>query len=117
MIDEALPGAGENDVKVRWNYHGVWAWWWEVDNAFITACEPIVPLRSPGQDRRHRARRLRDDRPDHPAAAGTTCTYCYEVTNTGDVTLNLHDLDDSQLGTIFNSFAYSLTPGALTRSC
>ena len=32
-------------------------------------------------------------------AAGTTVYYCYEVTNTGDVTLNLHDLTDDVLGT------------------
>ena len=43
---------------------------------------------------------------------GTTVYYCYEVTNTGDVTFNLHDLVDDQLGTIFTGFAYALTPGA-----
>ncbi|MEP0774761.1 MAG: immune inhibitor A, partial [Acidobacteriota bacterium] len=44
--------------------------------------------------------------------AGTTVYYCYEVTNTGNVTLNLHDLVDSELGTIFSGFSYSLIPGA-----
>jgi hypothetical protein len=42
--------------------------------------------------------------------AGTTVYYCYTVTNTGDVTLNLHDLDDDQLGTIFMGLNYALTP-------
>jgi hypothetical protein len=44
--------------------------------------------------------------------AGTEVYYCYTVTNTGDVTLNLHDLADDQLGTLFTGFAYALTPGA-----
>ncbi len=45
-------------------------------------------------------------------AAGTTVYYCYTVTNTGDVTLNLHDLDDDVLGTIFSGLNYALTPGS-----
>lgn len=43
---------------------------------------------------------------------GTDVTYCYEVTNDGDTTLNLHNLIDSELGSILNTFAYALTPGA-----
>ncbi|MDX9953871.1 MAG: choice-of-anchor J domain-containing protein, partial [Anaerolineae bacterium] len=43
---------------------------------------------------------------------GTTVYYCYTVMNTGDVTLNLHNLVDDQLGTIFSGFNYALTPGA-----
>jgi hypothetical protein len=45
-------------------------------------------------------------------APGTTVYYCYEVTNTGDVTLNLHDLTDDVLGTIFSGLSYALTPGS-----
>ncbi len=45
-------------------------------------------------------------------ASGTTVYYCYEVENTGNVTLNLHDLVDSELGTILDGFSYALTPGA-----
>jgi uncharacterized repeat protein (TIGR01451 family) len=44
--------------------------------------------------------------------AGTTVYYCYEVTNTGNTTLNLHDLTDDQLGTLFSGLAYALTPGS-----
>ncbi len=44
--------------------------------------------------------------------AGTDVTYCYEVTNTGDVTLNLHDLDDSELGNLLSGLSYALAPGA-----
>ena len=43
---------------------------------------------------------------------GTTVYYCYTVTNTGDVTLNLHDLDDDVLGTILSGFNFALAPGA-----
>ncbi len=42
---------------------------------------------------------------------GTTVYYCYTVANTGDVTLNLHDLVDNQLGTIFSGLNYALAPG------
>ena len=45
-------------------------------------------------------------------ASGTTVYYCYEVTNTGNVTLNLHNLTDSALGTIFTGLNYALTPGS-----
>jgi hypothetical protein len=42
---------------------------------------------------------------------GTDVTYCYTVTNTGNVTLDLHDLDDSELGSLLSGFAYDLNPG------
>jgi hypothetical protein len=35
-----IAGAGENDVVVRWHYVANWAWWWQVDNVTVTACEP-----------------------------------------------------------------------------
>lgn len=43
---------------------------------------------------------------------GTTVTYCYEVTNTGSLTLTRHNLEDSALGGILNDFLYNLAPGA-----
>ncbi len=45
-------------------------------------------------------------------AEGTAVTYCFEVTNTGEVTLALHDLDDTDLGNILDGFAFDLLPGA-----
>ncbi|MCB8916396.1 MAG: proprotein convertase P-domain-containing protein [Ardenticatenaceae bacterium] len=42
----------------------------------------------------------------------TVVYYCYTVSNTGNVTLTVHDLLDDQLGTIFTGFAYDLAPGA-----
>lgn len=45
-------------------------------------------------------------------AAGTTVYYCYEVTNTGEITLPLHDLMDSELGSVLSGFAFDLAPGA-----
>ena len=38
--------------------------------------------------------------------------YCYKVTNTGNITLSQHTLEDDQLGTLLSDFSYSLTPGA-----
>ncbi len=43
---------------------------------------------------------------------GTTVYYCYAVANTGNLTFYLHDLDDDQLGAIFASLPYTLTPGS-----
>ena len=43
---------------------------------------------------------------------GATVYYCYTVTNTGDVTLSVHDLTDDQLGTVLEDFAFDLEPGA-----
>jgi hypothetical protein len=43
---------------------------------------------------------------------GATVYYCYEVTNTGALTLTSHDLTDSELGVILDDFPYSLAPGA-----
>ncbi len=44
--------------------------------------------------------------------AGTEVFYCYEVTNTGDVAFEVHNLVDDQLGTILSGFAFVLAPGA-----
>jgi hypothetical protein len=44
--------------------------------------------------------------------AGTDVTYCYEVTNSGGITLNTHDLFDDQLGPLLSFFHYELAPGA-----
>jgi hypothetical protein len=42
---------------------------------------------------------------------GDDVYYCYEVRNTGDITLTLHDLDDDQLGPLLSAFPYGLGPG------
>jgi uncharacterized repeat protein (TIGR01451 family) len=43
---------------------------------------------------------------------GTEVTYCFEVVNTGEETLVLHDLVDSELGALLEDFVYDLAPGA-----
>jgi len=43
---------------------------------------------------------------------GTTVYYCYTVTNTGDVMLDVHDLEDNILGPILIDFPFDLMPGA-----
>ncbi|MCB8943212.1 MAG: proprotein convertase P-domain-containing protein [Ardenticatenaceae bacterium] len=50
---------------------------------------------------------------------GTAVTYCYRVANTGNVTLTVHDLTDSELGTVLADFSFTLAPGgsaALTQT-
>jgi hypothetical protein len=44
--------------------------------------------------------------------AGREVYYCYTIENTGGVTLTLHTLDDSELGTLFSNLAYNLAPSA-----
>jgi hypothetical protein len=44
-------------------------------------------------------------------ATGTDVYYCYEVTNTGTVTFNFHDLVDDQLGVLLDTFPCTLAPG------
>ncbi len=46
------------------------------------------------------------------ANSGMPVYYCYEVANTGLFTLPLHDLVDTELGSILSGFAYDLAPGA-----
>lgn len=46
--------------------------------------------------------------------AGTEVTYCYAVTNTGQVTLTLHTLDDSTLGALLTDEELDLAPLAST---
>ncbi|MBV7328370.1 hypothetical protein KFU94_08940 [Chloroflexi bacterium TSY] len=43
---------------------------------------------------------------------GSTVSYCYTVTNTGDVAFVTHSLRDDQLGTIFSDRTITLNPGA-----
>jgi hypothetical protein len=46
--------------------------------------------------------------------AGTEVYYCFQVENTGDVTLNFHSLVDSELGTILDGLPYVLEPGVFS---
>jgi len=41
----------------------------------------------------------------------TDVIYCYRVTNTGNVILDLHDLVDNVVGKIYSGFAYTFQPG------
>jgi hypothetical protein len=42
---------------------------------------------------------------------GGTVYYCYEVTNTGNITLSLHDVVDERLGSVISNVTYELGPG------
>jgi subtilisin-like proprotein convertase family protein len=41
---------------------------------------------------------------------GSNVTYCYKVTNTGNISLTTHDLWDNQLGAILSGFSLTLPP-------
>jgi hypothetical protein len=41
-LDISSAAAGHDDVKIRWHYYVVYAWYWEVDNVMVWgAAEPI----------------------------------------------------------------------------
>lgn len=85
--------------------------WW-IDDFVVTYCEePIIPeitmQKTVGTEAGVCATTDTIE-----VVNGETVYYCYEVTNTGNVTLSLHDLDDDQLGQLLNDFAFDLAPGA-----
>ncbi len=43
--------------------------------------------------------------------AGSDVVFCYEATNSGEVRLDRHDLEDDVSGSLLNDFAFSLEPG------
>ncbi|MCB0201790.1 MAG: pre-peptidase C-terminal domain-containing protein, partial [Anaerolineae bacterium] len=96
----------DSDTSV--NYAGL-----AIDDVAVTACQPVqassISLdKTVGTDPNTCAA---NDEISLPYGGGDV-TYCYEVTNTGDVSFNTHDLDDSELGNIFTGLSYLLTPGA-----
>ncbi len=44
-------------------------------------------------------------------AGGDEVFYCYEVTNTGNITLSIHTLNDDVIGNIFDNLPHDLGPG------
>ena len=115
LVTQPLTGAaGQSNVQVRWHYaQAGWDYWWQVDSAFITACEPIPSNPAITLDKTVGTDPTVCAATDQiTVAAGTDVTYCYEVTNTGDVSFNTHNLVDSELGALLTNFSYTLTPGA-----
>jgi len=101
--------AGEADVWLRFRYSGDgWDWYAQVDELQLTCTLPAITLDMTvgttsgvcGTDE------------EIVVAPGTTVTYCYTVTNTGNTPLDLHDLVDDQLGTLLTAFSNTLAPGA-----
>jgi len=43
---------------------------------------------------------------------GAEVEVCYTITNTGDVTLNFHDLEDTEFGVLLDDFGFALDPDA-----
>jgi hypothetical protein len=115
LVTQALTGAaGENDVQVRWHYaQAAWDYWWQVDNAFVTACEPIpanpaITLdKTVGTD----PQRLRGDGPDHRAGWHRSDLLLRGDQHRQRRVQHPH-LVDSELGTILSNFPYTLSAGA-----
>lgn len=102
----------EPSVMARFRYYGdAWDWYAQVDDVSVS-CQ------APGQPGIEIAKTVGTD-PSVCAAsdeiyvpAGSDVYYCYEVTNTGTLTLTMHDLVDSELGQLLTGFPFDLTPGS-----
>ncbi len=83
-----------------------------------TATNPtVIPTCSDASVQLIKTGSLTDNNGNGCADAGDTITYTFEVTNTGNVTLNNITIDDSKLGLVdFSCGSGSLAPGA-SRSC
>src|SRR5688572_691025 len=76
--------------------------------AFAQTADPSITLRKtvgPGVDINNCATTQ-----SLAVPAGSQVSYCYRVTNTGNVALTTHTLVDSELGIILNNFPYTLEP-------
>jgi hypothetical protein len=85
---------------------------WDIDNVTVQSCQPTAtnPAISLTQTVGVGSSCAAGD--NVTVVAGTAVTYCYTVENSGDVALNLHDLEDSELGLILEGYAFALEPGA-----
>ncbi|MBK8987107.1 MAG: hypothetical protein IPM39_13690 [Chloroflexi bacterium] len=88
---------------------------WDVDDVMVQSCTPAGGAASIAL-----TKTVGTDPLVYPTTdvitvtSGVTVTYFYVVENTGTITLPLHTLNDSQLGTVLGpDFAYDLAPGEL----
>jgi subtilisin-like proprotein convertase family protein len=95
------------DTDSSVNYAGL-----AIDDVAVTACEPSMAAAISLTKTVGTAPGVCATTDNISVTVGTTVYYCYEVTNIGSVPLDLHDLVDDQLGTIFGGFAYALAPGS-----
>lgn len=77
------------------------------DSATVTVLMPAVSLNktvsvNPSTCQSHKSISV---------SSGTQVNYCFEITNTGPVTLSTHTLSDNQLGTLLSDQAMLLPPG------
>jgi hypothetical protein len=80
----------------------------EVDTVTVTVVDPAVTVdKTAGTDES-----TCGTADSLSVPAGTEVFYCYEVTNTGELTVTRHDLVDDQLGTILTDFPFTLAPGS-----
>ncbi len=85
---------------------------WYLDDVVVQSCQPTGPQPAITLDvtvGTDPATCSALDQVTLPAGGGQA-TFCYQVTNTGGVTLTLHDLDDTVIGSVLNGLTYSLAP-------
>lgn len=101
--------AGQPDVRLRYRFTGTgWDYYSQVDQLALSCTLPSISLtKTVGTTAGVCAA---TDTITVPA--GTDVYYCYTTENTGNVALDLHDLEDSELGPILNGYALTLAPGA-----
>lgn len=78
-----------------------------VDSTTVTVMAPLVLTKTVGTDSGVCA--VGDE---VFVAPGTNVYYCFEIQNNSLVTFDMHELVDSELGTILNNFPYALSAGA-----
>ncbi len=102
--------AGLSDVQARFTYSGNgYDWYVYMDDVYVACSLPSIELSKtvntaaacPGTE-------------SVTVAPGTNVYYCYDVTNTGNVTFDMHDVSDDQIGSIVAGLPYLLIPGGST---
>lgn len=97
-------------ARFRYYYGDSWDWFAQVDDVSLSCHVPSIDFeKTVGTDPNVCATEN-----NIIVASGTDVTYCYEVTNAGNVTLTQHDVVDTELGTLRNNFPFVLTPGNST---
>ena len=101
--------AGLSDVQLRFRYScDAWDWYSQVDELALNCAQPAIALTktvgtTPG---------VCAGTDSIVVGPATDVYYCYTVTNRGNVSFAVHDLVDSELGTLLDDFSASLAPGA-----
>ncbi|MDX1417850.1 MAG: hypothetical protein R3293_26850, partial [Candidatus Promineifilaceae bacterium] len=108
------PYAGLTNVILRWHYYDPVGpgssqdWYAQIDEVGLDCTSPSISMsKTVGTDPG-----VCSNVHNITVPGGSNVTYCYQITNTGGITLSLHDLLDENLGTILSNFSFDLASGA-----